>query len=327
MPRPLLQLDADPSRSMFLLSAGAPSRPSIRNRLIEFATSSISQLHELGHIPSFAKGSVTPTLISSAGSSESLPLAGKRVLITRAPHQASELADRLRALGATPILIPTIEIGPPQSFAVLDAALAAISSFDLVAFTSANAVDAFHQRAEHLGLTPRPDRIAVVGPATARAVEAIGLHADILPPTFTAESLGQTLSSEAFGKRVLLVLAEHAPATLASALTACGAHVTVAAAYGNRIPAASLAAVTNLFADPANHPDAVTFTSASTAGNLVALLEAAGLTLPGSVLRASIGPITSRALVDLGLPPHLEASESTIPALVATLAARFQGAL
>jgi uroporphyrinogen-III synthase len=255
------------------------------------------------------------------GKPGALPLAGKRILITRAPHQASELADRLRSLGATPILIPTIEIGPPASFAALDAALAALSDFDLVAFTSANAVHAFGERAEVLGLAPAPSRIAVVGPATARAVEAMGLHVDVAPPTFTAEALGQTLLPEASGRRMLLVLAEHAPATLQSALEAAGARVTVAAAYGNRVPATSLPAITALFADPANYPDAVTFTSASTASNLVALLEASGLTLPATVIRASIGPITSRALRDLGLPPHLEAAESTIGALVTALSA------
>ena len=89
------------------------------------------------------------------------PLAGRRVLITRAPRQASELADRLRELGATPIVIPTIEIGPPSSFATLDAALASLSGFDLIAFTSANAVEAFHERARLLGTTPAPRRIAV----------------------------------------------------------------------------------------------------------------------------------------------------------------------
>ena len=252
----------------------------------------------------------------------SLPLVGKRILVTRAPHQASELAERLRALGATPILIPTIEIGPPASYAALDAAIAALADFDLVAFTSANAVRAFRERGEALGVAPAPKRIAVVGPATARAVESMGLHVDVAPPTFTAESLAETLLPEVQGRKVLLVLAEEAPATLESALVAGGSQVTVAAAYGNRIPASSLSAITALFADPALYPDAVTFTSASTAANLVALLEAAGLTLPASVLRASIGPITSRALRDLGLPPHIEAVESTIGGLVDALAER-----
>jgi len=255
---------------------------------------------------------------------ESRPLSHRRILITRAPHQASELADSLRALGATPILIPTIEIAPPRSFAALDAAVASLANFDVVAFTSANAVDAFHQRAQLLGLTPAPQRIAVVGPATARAIAEIGLTAAVIPPTFTAEALAEALLPEASGRRFLLVLAEQAPPTLRSALEAAGGIVTVAHAYSNRIPEDSLAAVTSLFADPANHPDAVTFTSASTATNLVALLQAARLVLPAEVVRASIGPITSRTLCALGLPPHLESPEPTVAALAAGLAAHFR---
>jgi uroporphyrinogen-III synthase len=253
-----------------------------------------------------------------------LPLANRRILITRAPHQASELADRLRGLGATPILIPTIEIAPPTTFAALDAALAELPVFDLVAFTSANAVEAFRQRAAFLGITPAPRRIAVVGSSTARAVESLGLRVDVVPPIFTAESLAETLAPEAPGLHVLLVLAETAPTTLRDRLLAAAAEVTVAAAYSNRIPESSLEAITSLFRDPAGYPDAVTFTSASTATNLVALLEAAGLTLPAAVVRASIGPITSRALRDLGLPPTVEATESTVAALVTSVTNAFR---
>jgi uroporphyrinogen-III synthase len=260
-------------------------------------------------------------------STASLPLTGRRILITRAPHQASELAERLSALGATPVLIPTIEIGPPTSFAALDEAVRTLGSFDLIAFTSANAVRAFQERATALGVTPAPRRTAVVGPATARAVEALGLRVDVVPPVFTAESLGQTLLPEARGARVLLVLAEQAPAILETALRGRGVEVTVAAAYRNRIPATSLSSVEELFAEPSAYPDAVTFTSASTVNNLVALLEAARLTLPDTVTRASIGPITSRALVELGLPPHIEASEPTISALVDAVAVHLRGAV
>jgi uroporphyrinogen-III synthase len=255
-------------------------------------------------------------------------ISGRRILITRAPHQASPLAERLRALGATPILIPTIEIAPPASFAKLDASLAALPGFDLVAFTSANAVEAFQQRAHLLGIAPAPRRIAVVGPATARAIDRIGLHTDLLPPTFTAESLAetivQTVLCEVPSAHILLVLAEQAATTLCSALTAAGANVTVAAAYSNRIPQSSLAEVAELFAEPDKAPDAVTFTSASTAGNLIAMLDAAGQALPASVVRVSIGPITSRALRDLGLPPHLEAAEPTLSALTDALSAYFE---
>jgi uroporphyrinogen-III synthase len=233
----------------------------------------------------------------------------------------------LSALGATPVLIPTIEIGPPTSFEALDAAVAALASFDLVAFTSTNAVRAFQERAAAMGIAPLPRRIAVVGPATARAVEAMGLRVDVVPPVFTAESLGQALLPEARGQRILLVLAEYAPGILASTLKGGGAEVTVAAAYKNRIPDGSLSAVTQLFAEPTAYPDAVTFTSASTANNLLALLEVARLTLPDGVTRASIGPITSRALMELGLPAHIEAAEPTIPALVEAVAAYLRKAV
>jgi uroporphyrinogen-III synthase len=266
---------------------------------------------------------ITTSVNSKPDASDISPLAGRRVLITRAPRQASELADRLRELGAIPIVVPTIEIGPPSSFAALDAALASLPDFDLIAFTSGNAVEAYHARVQLLGITAPPKRIAVVGPATARALEAIGLQVDVMPATYTAEALGAMLAPEASGLRILLLLAEDAPEILGDALAAAGADVTIAAAYRNRIPEASLAAVTSLFSDAASYPDAVTFTSASTAANLVALLDAAGLTLPAGVVRASIGPITSRALRDLGLRPQVEATESTIPTLVAALATHF----
>jgi uroporphyrinogen-III synthase len=91
----------------------------------------------------------------------------------------------------------------------------------------------------------------------------------------------------------------------------------------NRIPESSLAAVAALFANADSFPDAITFTSASTARNLAALLEASGLALPITVTRASIGPITSQALRKLGMPADLEAAESTISSLVAGLGRHF----
>ena len=252
------------------------------------------------------------------------PLSGRRILVTRAPHQASELADRIRALGAKPVLLPTIEIAPPASFAALDAALSALSTFDLICFTSANAVIAFADRAQRLGLTPAPQRIAAVGPSTAHALAAVKLHADVIPPVFTAESLAETLRSSAAGRNILVVLAEAAPPTLHDALASAGARVTIAHAYSNRIPTASLAAARDLFQNSAAPLDAVAFTSASTARNLAALLAASSIALPPAIMRASIGPVTSRALAELNLPPHVEANEATIPALVEVIAAHFK---
>jgi uroporphyrinogen-III synthase len=262
-------------------------------------------------------GGLTDAGDDEAKVSDALPLEGKRVLITRAPHQASTLADGVRRLGATPILIPTIEIGPPSSFAVLDAAIKAVGDYDMIAFTSANAVRAFAERAHALQVVLRPKRVAVVGPATARAAKSIGLCVDLMPSHFTAESLADLLLPEARDRAVLLALAEDAPPTLERALTAEGAQVRVAAAYSNRIPQSSLSDIAALMSDPARTPHAAMFTSASTATNLVTLLRAANLNVPDSVARISIGPVTTRALDQLGIPAHAEAREATINALLA----------
>jgi uroporphyrinogen-III synthase len=124
---------------------------------------------------------------------------------------------------------------------------------------------------------------------------------------------------DAPGKSFLLVRAAEARDILPGSLTAAGATVTIAEAYRNQLPPESIPALQQLFATPAGYPDAITFTSASTARNLCALLEAANLALPPNITLASIGPITSQALRDLGHEPTVEASEPTIAALIQAL--------
>ena len=250
-----------------------------------------------------------------------LPLANKRILITRTRHQASELPIQFETLGATPILIPTIEIAPPTSFAALDAALTCLRTYDWLIFTSANAVEAFHRRAQFLHLTQLPRHIAAIGPATLRAANQIGLTVDLIPPHYIAESLADSLLPEAPGKSFLLVRAAEARDTVPEALTAAGATVTIAEAYRNQIPADSIPELQQLFASPAHYPDAITFTSASTVRNLFNLLDAATISLAPNITLASIGPITSETLRNLGHPPTIEAAEPTISALIQSLLA------
>lgn len=247
-------------------------------------------------------------------------LANKRILVTRTRHQSSGLADQLEDLGATVILVPTIEIVPPETYAPLDTALAHLGTFDWLIFTSANAVEIFHQRRKP---AIAPKRIAAIGPATARAVEGIGLTADLVPSQYVAESLAAELSPYAAHSHMLLIRAAEARDTLPETLRAAGATVIIAEAYRNQVPSEAVPALQSIFASPKTWPDAITFTSASTARNLFALLDAAKLTLPEKIVLASIGPITSQTLRDLGHPPQLEAAEHTIPALIHALVARF----
>jgi uroporphyrinogen-III synthase len=249
-----------------------------------------------------------------------LSLSGKRILITRTRRQASDLSRQLEALGAIPISVPSIEVVPPANFAVLDDALSRLGSFDWLVFTSANAVEVFAERRDP---TQRPKKIAVIGPATARAVEAIGLDVNLVPPRYVAESLADVLISSAAGKQILLVRAEEARDVLPEALLQAGAKLTLAPAYRNQIPASSIPAIREVFARKEDYPDAVTLTSASTVRSLLSLLETSGLVLPAGVPLASIGPITSKALRDLGYQSTIEAKESTIPALVDALVQYF----
>jgi uroporphyrinogen-III synthase len=248
------------------------------------------------------------------------PFHHRRILITRSRHQASDLADQLEALGAIPILIPTIEIVPPESYAPLDAALAKLETFDWLLFTSANAVDVFQQRRVR---SQRPGKIAVIGPATARAVEGIGLAVDLMPPQYIAESMTVALTPFAPNSRMLLIRAEQARDHLPEALAAAGARVTIATAYRNRTPSGSVSALVSLFSDPAGYPEAITFTSASTVRNLFSLLDGAGLTLPPDITLASIGPITSETLREFGYRPTVEADAPSIGALIEALVKRF----
>jgi uroporphyrinogen-III synthase len=246
-------------------------------------------------------------------------LTNKRILITRTRHQASDLAAQLEALGSTAVTIPTIEIVPPASFAALDAAVICLGTYDWLVFTSPNAVEAFHRRAQLLHLTQLPKHIAAIGPATLNAANAIGLTVDLVPPKYIGESLAEALLPEAPGKSFVLVRAAEARDILPETLTAAGATVTIAEAYRNQLPPESIPALQQIFGTEASYPDAITFTSASTARNLCALLEAANLALPPNITLASIGAITSQALRDLGHEPTIEASEPTIAALVEAL--------
>jgi uroporphyrinogen-III synthase len=240
-----------------------------------------------------------------------------RVLVTRPRHQASVLADLLYAAGALPILIPTIEIVPPASYADLDTAIAALPAFDWLLFTSANAVQVFAERAQPLQ-PATTNRIAVIGPATAKAVQQLlGRAPDLIPPQSTAESLAQTLLPHAPAASMLLVRAAVARDILPQTLIAAGTRLTLADAYRNQIPSNSIASLQALFVT--NPPDAITFTSASTAQNLHALLLAATLTVPPGTILASIGPITSDAMRSLALEPTVEAPEATIASLVTAL--------
>jgi uroporphyrinogen-III synthase len=251
----------------------------------------------------------------------SLPLAGRRVLVTRAAHQAGKLSDGLRELGAEPIEVPVLEIRPPESFEALDGALLGLASYDWLILTSANAVRALVVRAAELGvaLTPRAGlKVAAVGEATAAAARDVGFLITIVPEIYVAESLVEGLASLSYGQKILLARAAVARDVIPDALRAAGASVNVVDAYRNVMPDAAAEQLRQALAEGV---DAVTFTSSSSVTHLAIAAGAAGVSWPfAGVAAISIGPITSGTLRQLGWEPAVQANSSDIPGLVAAVA-------
>ncbi|HEX9035617.1 MAG TPA: uroporphyrinogen-III synthase [Ktedonobacterales bacterium] len=256
------------------------------------------------------------------------PLAGKRIAITRPPEQAAALAERLEALGAQTVPLATIAIAPIEDTAPLDAAIAGLSDYDWLVFTSVNGVAAFAARlaATGRGWDARGRaRVAAIGPATARALEARGVGVDLTPDEYIAEGILDGLGNVA-GQRLLLARADIARRALADGLRLRGAVVDEVAAYRTVIQPVSPDAIHQaLDGEPV---DAITFTSSSTARGLLAGLAALGRD-PRAALRgvalAAIGPVTAATLREAGLEPALVAEEYTVPGLVVALVDYFSG--
>jgi len=278
-----------------------------------------------------ASREVQHTESGSRGAADRRP----RILITRTRNHASELAAQLERLGAETILIPTVEIAPPASFEALDAAISQLAKpdhgIDWLLFTSANAVHALDARRSALGLRLYPKRVAAIGPATGKAIELIGVRpsdgAILLPLKYVAESLAASLLAEAGAvpQNFMLIRAEEARDVIPKALRAAGHTVSIVPAYRNITPADTLPALARIFAAPESWPDIITFTSSSTAMNLISLLETLGVKLPPGIALASIGPITSKSLRLLDYEPTLEATDATIDSLVAAIALYLEG--
>ncbi len=245
------------------------------------------------------------------------PLSGRRVLVTRAAHQAGKLSEGLRALGAEPVEVPVLEIRQPASLEPLDQALRQLDQYHWLILTSANTVGALTERAAELGIRLAPPaslKVAAVGDATAAAARNAGLQVTLVPESYVAESLLIGLTSLVAGRRVLLARAAIARDVIPAVLRQAGAELTVVDAYRNVMPED---APERLRGALAAGIDAATFTSSSSVSHLAEAARAVGIKFPfAGVAAVSIGPITSQTLRELGWEPAIEANPSDIPGLV-----------
>jgi len=242
------------------------------------------------------------------------PLLGRSVAVTRARAQASELAERLRELGATVVEAPAIRI------VELPTVVPELSSYDLLCLTSPNGVRLLFEKLRASGRDARAlagIRVAVIGPGTARELERRGIIADVVPERFVAEGLVEALAEVNVG-RVLLARARDARDVLVDALRERGAQTDVLELY--ETVAEPLDAVTR---EAAMAADYVTFTSSSTVSRFIDALDGEQLSVTTRLV--SIGPITSETLRARGLEPNVEATRHDIEGLVQALLADVQG--
>jgi uroporphyrinogen III methyltransferase/synthase len=244
---------------------------------------------------------------------ERLPLFGQRIVVTRDRRQSAELAEPLESLGAEALLLPVIEIREPSDAKPLDAAIAALASYDWLIFTSANGVRYFMDRLDHSphDLRSLKARICAIGPATKAAVEALHLKVDLMPVEYVAESLVESFAKENLEEsKILLPRAAVARDLVPRELAARGAHVDVVETYQTVAPP-DLPARARAILD--RTPHWITFTSSSTVTNFIA---AAGREALAKIKIASIGPITSATLREHQIEPTVEADPHTVSALV-----------
>ena len=254
---------------------------------------------------------------------ERRPLWGKRVLVTRTRSQASVLSDLLARSGALPVELPSIQVLPPEDWGELDDALRLLDTHDWAVFTSVNGVEAVFERLAALGLDARAFggcRVAAIGPATAESLKRRGVSADLVPETYLSEALLRDLIEEGVeGAKLLLPRADIAGEALSDGLASAGADVREVTAYRTVTPEDSARRLSEILGDGI---DVASFTSSSTAINLVGLLNGDVDPLSGVAI-ACIGPATAAAVRSLGLKTDIVATEHTVPGLARAIEDHF----
>lgn len=245
-----------------------------------------------------------------------LPLAGRRILVTRAREQAEGLVDRLHSLGASVVVVPlisTVPIESPDAIVRVAAEIRASAEPRWVAFTSATAVRLVLGAAGVDALSGM--NVAAVGPATAGALQGAGVTVDVIATDGDGSGLAAALSSRGVaGGTVWFPSAEETSGTLVAGLSAAGASVRLHPIYRTVMPDAARGRLRAALRDGV---DAITLTSGSTARHLMRAL--AGDPLPARVLIVCIGEQTASAARDAGLPVHAVAAEPSAAGLAAAL--------
>jgi uroporphyrinogen III methyltransferase/synthase len=252
---------------------------------------------------------------------ERMPLFGVRILVPRAPHQATATARAIRLRGAEPVLYPVIQIEDPPDDKPLTLAVQQLTQYDWVLFTSPNGVQRFFAELHRQHLDSRAlggVKLGAIGPKTEAELTPHGIRADLVARSFVGEALAQDVVKQGVGQRILIPRALVAREQLPEQLRAAGAQVDVVPAYRtsglDETRAQGLAELVR-----SGGVDVAMFTSGSTVTHTCAALGPGAAKLLERVRVASIGPITSAALTQHGVRIDVEADTFTVDGLLDTL--------
>ncbi|WP_282941257.1 uroporphyrinogen-III C-methyltransferase [Paenibacillus sp. RC67] len=259
---------------------------------------------------------------------EKKPLFGRRILVTRARSQASELVQQIEELGGEAVEFPVIRTQAPtkpEAQQKLDEALSRLSVFDWILFTSVNGVEYFFQRLQSNRIDVRTmskARIAAVGPKTSEALAQRGLIAEELPSQFQGDVLLAAFAEELKpGQQVLLPTADIAKEYIPAELRQMGLNVTEVDVYETVLDTSGGSEIIELLQENTIHT--ITFTSSSTVTNLITALEQLGADKPLELIQqckiACIGPMTAKTVEESGLKVDYLAKEATVSSLVQSL--------
>lgn len=257
------------------------------------------------------------------------PLFGRRVLVTRSRHQAGELVDLLEAAGAEAVEAPVLRVAPLEDTAALDDATDALSRFDWVVFTTVNGVEGFMRRLLERGRDARAlngPMLCAAGVGTATRLATFGIRVDLASEGQGVEAIVAALEARTplAGRRVLVPASENGRDSLAEALAAAGAVVTLAPSF--RTLAVEDNPELDVYGQLLQHKiDVVTFTSAAAVRSFAALYgeeQVADLLAHATV--ATVGPAATDAVRRLGVTPAITPAVASLPALVDAIRAHFQ---
>ena len=323
------------SISSALIAAGKPSHTPVcvvcraTQPLQKTVTGTLEDIAKLAtnaglHPPSLVIVGDCVTVREQARWFEDRPLFGQVIGITRPEEQADDAALKAYELGALPVMLPMIEIAPPDDWSAVDAALPRLHEFDWIVFTSANGVRGLLNRLWQTGGDVRSlakAKLACIGPATAAVLEEFSLRADLVPSEYRAEGLAAALKPHVSGRRVLWARASRGRDVLPTELIAAGASLEQLVVYQNRdvteFPQPELDRLER------GELNWIGLSSPSIARALARLLTPTARAQLGVRTKlASISPVTTEAARSVGLTIAAEATEYTWDGLFQAMIAK-----